>query len=87
MVVLKVCWWEKNSRKQVILSDDPFLYLYHPTLVQAFSGVSNIAHLEVNLQRDGDLSPSAQDEGDQLQELPFTPVHAPVISLGMNAPR
>ncbi|XP_044066903.1 nephrocystin-4 isoform X1 [Siniperca chuatsi] len=52
----------------------------------ACSGVSNIAHLEVDLQREGDVSPSAQDEGDQLQELPFTPVHAPVITLGMNVP-
>uniref|UniRef100_A0A8C9X5S1 Nephrocystin 4 n=1 Tax=Sander lucioperca TaxID=283035 RepID=A0A8C9X5S1_SANLU len=63
-----------------------FLYLYHPTLVQACSGVSNIAHLEMDLQRKGDVSASAQDEGDQLQELPFTPVHAPVITLGMNVP-
>ncbi|XP_030279502.1 nephrocystin-4 [Sparus aurata] len=52
----------------------------------AYSGVSNIAHLEMDLQRDGDMSPSALDEGDQLQELPFTPVHAPVITLGMNVP-
>ncbi|KAM3617205.1 uncharacterized protein V6R79_003322 [Siganus canaliculatus] len=52
----------------------------------ACSGVSNIAHLEVDLQREGDVSPSVQDEGDQLQELPFTPVHAPVITLGMNVP-
>uniref|UniRef100_A0A8C3G6E9 Nephrocystin 4 n=1 Tax=Cyclopterus lumpus TaxID=8103 RepID=A0A8C3G6E9_CYCLU len=44
---------------------------------------SNIAHLEMDLQREGDAS---QDEGDQLQELPFTPVHAPVITLGMNMP-
>ncbi|XP_070825596.1 nephrocystin-4 [Chaetodon trifascialis] len=51
----------------------------------ACSGVSNIAHLEVNLQREGEVSPSAQ-EGEQLQELPFTPVHAPVITLGMNVP-
>lgn len=58
--------------------------LYHPTLVQACSGVSNIAHLEVDLQQEGHVSPSAQDE---LQELPFTPVHAPVITLGMNVPR
>ncbi|XP_045912441.1 nephrocystin-4 isoform X1 [Micropterus dolomieu] len=53
----------------------------------AYTGVSNIAHLEVDLQRGGDASPSAQEEGDQLQELPFTPVHAPVITLGMNVPR
>nr|XP_046253465.1 nephrocystin-4 [Scatophagus argus] len=53
----------------------------------ACSGVSNIAHLEVDLQRERSVSPSAQEEGDQLQELPFTPVHAPVITLGMNVPR
>ncbi|XP_059189932.1 nephrocystin-4 [Centropristis striata] len=52
----------------------------------ACSGVSNIAHLEMDLQREGDVSLSAQDEGDQLQELPFTPVHAPVITLGTNVP-
>ncbi|KAM7410975.1 hypothetical protein PAMA_021103 [Pampus argenteus] len=49
----------------------------------AYSAVSSIAHLEMDLQPDSDVSPSAQDE---LQELPFTPVHAPVITLGMNAP-
>ncbi|CAK6954991.1 nephrocystin-4 [Scomber scombrus] len=52
----------------------------------ACSAVTNIAHLEMALQVDKDVSPSAQDEGDQLQELPFTPVHAPVITLGLNAP-
>ncbi|XP_047466710.1 nephrocystin-4-like isoform X2 [Mugil cephalus] len=52
----------------------------------AHSAVSNIAHLEMDLQREGDKSPSMQDEGDQLKELPFTPVHAPVITLGMNVP-
>ncbi|XP_022621655.1 nephrocystin-4 [Seriola dumerili] len=53
----------------------------------ACSAVSNIAHLEMGLQREEDVSSSAQNEGDQLQELPFTPVHAPVITLGMNVPR
>ncbi|XP_040922087.1 nephrocystin-4 [Toxotes jaculatrix] len=52
----------------------------------ACSAVSNIAHLEMDLQREGGVSPSAPNEGDQLQELPFTPVHAPVITLGMNVP-
>ncbi|XP_062419560.1 nephrocystin-4 isoform X3 [Pungitius pungitius] len=52
----------------------------------ACSGVSNIAHLEMDLHREGDGPLSAQDEGDQLQELPFTPVHAPVITLGVNMP-
>ncbi|TKS77236.1 Nephrocystin-4 [Collichthys lucidus] len=52
----------------------------------ACSRVSNIAHLEMDLQREGGVSPSALDEGDPLQELPFTPVHAPVITLGMNVP-
>ncbi|XP_034393540.1 nephrocystin-4 isoform X3 [Cyclopterus lumpus] len=68
-----------------------FPSLLHPSLLAsahqlshvACSGVSNIAHLEMDLQREGDAS---QDEGDQLQELPFTPVHAPVITLGMNMP-
>lgn len=41
----------------------------------------------MELQPDDDESPSMQDEGAQLQELPFTPVHAPVITLGMNVPR
>ncbi|KAK5923345.1 hypothetical protein CgunFtcFv8_000325 [Champsocephalus gunnari] len=40
----------------------------------------------MDLQREGDPSPLAPDEGAQLQELPFTPVHAPVITLGMNVP-
>ncbi|KAG7226930.1 hypothetical protein INR49_022225 [Caranx melampygus] len=53
---------------------------------KACSAVSNIAHLEMDLQREEDVSPSAQNEGEQLQELPFTPVHAPVITLGMNVP-
>ncbi|XP_041859708.1 nephrocystin-4 isoform X2 [Melanotaenia boesemani] len=48
--------------------------------------VSNIAHLEMDLQRDGDELPLMQDEGDPLRELPFTPVHAPVITVGMNVP-
>ncbi|XP_053173093.1 nephrocystin-4 [Scomber japonicus] len=52
----------------------------------ACSAVTNIAHLEMALQVDKDVPPSAQDEGDQLQELPFTPVHAPVITLGLSAP-
>ncbi|KAM8864014.1 nephrocystin-4 isoform 2-T2 [Spinachia spinachia] len=53
----------------------------------ACSGVSNIAHLEMDLRREGDGPLAAQDEGGQLQELPFTPVHAPVITLGVNMPR
>uniref|UniRef100_A0A665TCW4 Nephrocystin 4 n=2 Tax=Echeneis naucrates TaxID=173247 RepID=A0A665TCW4_ECHNA len=52
----------------------------------ACSAVSNIAHLEMDLQQEGDVSLSAQNEGDHLQELPFTPVHAPVITLGLNVP-
>nr|XP_019944234.1 PREDICTED: nephrocystin-4 isoform X1 [Paralichthys olivaceus] len=52
----------------------------------ACSAVSNIAHLEMDLQREGDVLASAQSEGDQLEELPFTPFHAPVITLGMNVP-
>lgn len=61
--------------------------MYWPTLPQACSGVGNIAHLEMDLHREGDGPLSAQDEGDQLQELPFTPVHAPVITLGVSMPR
>lgn len=41
----------------------------------------------MDLQQRGGDSASLHDEGDQLQELPFTPVHAPVITLGMNVPR
>ncbi|XP_065817624.1 nephrocystin-4-like isoform X2 [Labrus bergylta] len=55
-------------------------------VAQAGLVVSNIAHMEVALQPRGDVSPSAQDEGDQLEELPFTPVHAPIIPVGMNEP-
>ncbi|KAF3696625.1 Nephrocystin-4 [Channa argus] len=50
----------------------------------ASSAVSSIAHLEVDLQQEGNVSLSAQNEGEQLKELPFTPVHAPVITLGTN---
>ncbi|TMS16244.1 Nephrocystin-4 [Larimichthys crocea] len=72
----------------------PFPSLLHPSPLAsahqlshvACSRVSNIAHLEMDLQREGGVSPSALDEGDPLQELPFTPVHAPVITLGMNVP-
>ncbi|CAJ1055521.1 nephrocystin-4 [Xyrichtys novacula] len=49
-------------------------------------GVGNITHMEAALWPREDVSPSAQDEGDQLKELPFTPVHAPVITVGMNEP-
>ncbi|XP_053281847.1 nephrocystin-4 [Pleuronectes platessa] len=71
-----------------------FPSLLHPSLLAsahqlshvACSAVSNIAHLEMDLQREGDVSASAQGEGDQLEELPFTPVHAPVITLGMTLP-
>ncbi|XP_013875853.1 nephrocystin-4 isoform X2 [Austrofundulus limnaeus] len=52
----------------------------------AFSAVSNITHLEMDLRPEDDESPSMQDEGAQLQELPFTPVHAPVLTVGMNVP-
>ncbi|KAM9752077.1 nephrocystin-4 isoform 2-T2 [Menidia menidia] len=52
----------------------------------ACSAVTSIAHLEMDLQRGNDEPPSMQEEGDQLQELPFTPVHAPVITLRINAP-
>ncbi|TNM86506.1 hypothetical protein fugu_006736 [Takifugu bimaculatus] len=55
--------------------------------LHACSGISSILHLEADLRQEGDVSLSAQDEGEQLQELPFTPVHAPVITMGMNTPR
>ncbi|XP_068161997.1 LOW QUALITY PROTEIN: nephrocystin-4 [Antennarius striatus] len=69
----------------------PFSSVLHPsTLASAHQlshvsspGVSSIVHLEMDLQQERVVSP-AQDEGDQLQELTFTPVHAPVINLGMN---
>lgn len=54
-------------------------------LVQVHSGVSGMAHLEVELQQEGNVLPL--DDGGQLEELPFTPVHAPVITLGTSAPR
>ncbi|XP_054625915.1 nephrocystin-4-like isoform X3 [Dunckerocampus dactyliophorus] len=47
----------------------------------ACSAVSNIAHLEMELQPVKDGSPNHEE----LQELPFTPVHAPVITMGMTA--
>ncbi|XP_016891783.1 nephrocystin-4 isoform X2 [Cynoglossus semilaevis] len=53
----------------------------------AFPAVSNIAHLEIDLQRKGDVSSLSHMEGDQIKALPFTPVHAPVITPGMNVPR
>lgn len=56
-----------------------------PPSVQVYSGVSGMAHLEVELQPEGSVLP--QDDGGQLQELPFTPVHAPVITLGTSVPR
>nr|XP_015822952.2 nephrocystin-4 isoform X2 [Nothobranchius furzeri] len=52
----------------------------------ARSAVTNITHLEMDLQRVGDEPLSGQEEGDQLRELPFTPVHAPVITPGMSVP-
>ncbi|CAG01756.1 unnamed protein product, partial [Tetraodon nigroviridis] len=53
---------------------------------RACPGVSSILHLEADLQKEGNASLSAQDEGE-LQELPFTPVHAPVITMGTSTPR
>ncbi|XP_053704783.1 nephrocystin-4 isoform X2 [Synchiropus splendidus] len=69
-----------------------FPSLLHPSLLAsahqlshvACSAVSNISHLETDLQPHRDVS-SSQDEGEQLRELPFTPVHAPVITLGTSA--
>ncbi|XP_034027801.1 nephrocystin-4 [Thalassophryne amazonica] len=52
----------------------------------AFSSASSITHTEPDLQSDGKMSSSLQDEGDRLRDLPFTPVHAPVITLGTSVP-
>ncbi|RVE70116.1 hypothetical protein OJAV_G00061130, partial [Oryzias javanicus] len=41
------------------------------------STLSNIAHLEMDLHPGAPEPPSAHHEGDQLQGLPFPPVHAP----------
>uniref|UniRef100_A0A667WGD4 Nephrocystin 4 n=1 Tax=Myripristis murdjan TaxID=586833 RepID=A0A667WGD4_9TELE len=76
-------WILQYCKNDVQLDDN---VLYQPLLLQACSAASNIAHLEMSFQRDGNVSPTVQDDGDQLQELPFTPVHAPVITLGMNVP-
>uniref|UniRef100_A0AAY4BCM5 Nephrocystin-4 n=1 Tax=Denticeps clupeoides TaxID=299321 RepID=A0AAY4BCM5_9TELE len=49
-------------------------------------GASSIAHLEMSMsdvhQTPVKPEPHPQDEEPALQELPFTPVHAPVIALG-----
>lgn len=50
--------------------DSRWLFLLR--LLQAGSVLSNIAHLEMDLQPD-----VLEREGDPRQELPFTPVHAP----------
>ncbi|GLD75043.1 nephrocystin-4 isoform X1 [Lates japonicus] len=81
-----------SHSSSALLWQQSFPSLLHPSPLAsahqlshvACSAVSNIAHLEMDLQREGGVSPSGQNEGDQLQELPFTPVHAPVITLGMN---
>ncbi|GAA6223460.1 nephrocystin-4 isoform X1 [Lates japonicus] len=83
-----------SHSSSALLWQQSFPSLLHPSPLAsahqlshvACSAVSNIAHLEMDLQREGGVSPSGQNEGDQLQELPFTPVHAPVITLGMNVP-
>ncbi|XP_029434862.1 nephrocystin-4 isoform X2 [Rhinatrema bivittatum] len=41
---------------------------------------SNISHLEVNLSQNG-LGPESS-QADQLQELAFSPVHAPIVAMG-----
>ena len=49
-----------------------------------------MAHLETDLRRDGEdaASPMAIQDGDHLlQELPFTPLHAPVLTLETYRPR
>ncbi|KAM6977015.1 nephrocystin-4 [Aplochiton taeniatus] len=52
-------------------------------LLIAFPAASSIAHLEADLQQEGAAS---QGDGATLQELPFAPVHAPIITLGLPPP-
>ncbi|XP_061701017.1 nephrocystin-4 isoform X2 [Syngnathoides biaculeatus] len=47
---------------------------------------STVAHLETEHQPVRDGTRLANHEEEQLQELPFTPVHEPVITVGMTAP-
>ncbi|XP_054904639.1 nephrocystin-4 isoform X2 [Poeciliopsis prolifica] len=70
------------SRKQVTPISPP----ESPRGPGACLAVSNITHLEMDLQREGGKITSTDEEGDHLQELPFTPIHAPVITLGVNVP-
>lgn len=72
--------WQQSFPSQLQPSS---LALAHQLSHVACSGVSGILHLEADLQNEGDV----QDEGEQLQELPFTPVHAPIITMGTSTPR
>ncbi|XP_075882230.1 nephrocystin-4 [Nelusetta ayraudi] len=73
--------WQQSSPS--LLHPSPLASAHQLSHV-VYSGVSGMAHLEVELQQEGGVSP--QDDGGQLQELPFTPVHAPVITLGTSVP-
>ncbi|XP_074538441.1 nephrocystin-4 [Halichoeres trimaculatus] len=79
----KVLPWQQSIPS--LLHPSPLASAHQLSHVAGIS-VGNITHMEAALQPRGDVSPSAQDEGDQLEELPFTPVHAPVITAGMNEP-
>ncbi|XP_034552451.1 nephrocystin-4 [Notolabrus celidotus] len=79
----KVLPWQQSFPS--LLHPSPSAPAHQLSHVAAVS-VGNITHMEAALQPRGDVSPSALDEGDQLEELPFTPVHAPVITVGMNEP-
>ncbi|XP_062315701.1 nephrocystin-4-like isoform X2 [Osmerus eperlanus] len=50
----------------------------------AVPAVTNIGHLEADLTRGS--SPGGHEDWDPLQELPFTPVHAPVVAMGTHVP-
>ncbi|XP_077405435.1 nephrocystin-4 isoform X2 [Vanacampus margaritifer] len=52
---------------------------------EAYSDVSSIAQVEMD-QPVRDETHSAKHEEEQLQELPFIPVHAPVITVGVTSP-
>ncbi|XP_051913301.1 nephrocystin-4 isoform X2 [Hippocampus zosterae] len=56
------------------------------THTEACSALSSTPHLEMDLQPVRDGMHSAKHEEDQLRELPFTLVHAPVITAGVTAP-
>ncbi|XP_037135657.1 nephrocystin-4 isoform X1 [Syngnathus acus] len=56
------------------------------THTEVGSVVSSVPHLEMDIQPERDKTHLLKHEDDQLQELPFTPVHAPVITVGVTTP-